>query len=110
MVPKLVQSLSLLLLILIGYGPTHVSCKCRVLVAKLFGGGHWSFGGAQGLNWSFGGAQGLIWSFGGAQELKWSIGGDLRRHKDFGRVEVEHIKAFGPCKCPFQVHVLICSP
>ena len=77
MVLKLVQSLSLLLLILISYGPTHVSCESRVLFAKLFGGGHWSFGGAQGLNWSFGGAQGLIWSI----EVRKDSIGALEVHK-----------------------------
>jgi hypothetical protein len=32
-------SISLLLFISIGYGPTHVSCKRRVLFPKLCGGG-----------------------------------------------------------------------
>jgi hypothetical protein len=41
--------------------------------------------------------------------LTWSIGGDLRRHKEFGRVVVVHIKAFEPCKCSFIVDVLIFS-
>ena len=35
----LVQSNSLLLVTTTGYGPTHVSCECRVLVALRFGGG-----------------------------------------------------------------------
>jgi hypothetical protein len=34
-----VQATSLHLLTSIGYGPTHVSCECRVLVALRFGGG-----------------------------------------------------------------------
>ena len=95
----------------------------------MFEGGQRGVQGAQGLIWSFGGAQGLIlelwrctrahlehWSaqglissFGGAQGLKWELGGVLKEHKEFGRVVVEHIKAFEPCKCSFLVDVSTCS-
>ena len=85
----------------------------------MFEGGRCGVRGAQGLilelwwctrahleHWS---AQGLISSFGGAQGLTWELGGVLRKHMEFGRVEVVHIKAFGPCKCSFLVDVSSCS-